>query len=130
MADGHGLCEAGDATSTPASPPDVSPRLGWKERLRAGLAGTGASLWLVAGLGLLYALRVPLRLCENLAAGETLGSPREGWGRQGPGGADPTAEEGFGEGAGLCAIPWHGFSSRATARQLIVKADLPLAAPP
>ncbi|XP_040854922.1 suppressor of tumorigenicity 7 protein-like isoform X8 [Ochotona curzoniae] len=68
MADGHGLCEAGDATSTPASPPDVSPRLGWKERLRAGLAGTGASLWLVAGLGLLYALRVPLRLCENLAA--------------------------------------------------------------
>ncbi|XP_027628108.1 suppressor of tumorigenicity 7 protein-like isoform X7 [Tupaia chinensis] len=30
--------------------------------------GTGASFWFVAGLGLLYVLRVPLRLCENLAA--------------------------------------------------------------
>ncbi|XP_051713341.1 suppressor of tumorigenicity 7 protein-like isoform X6 [Oryctolagus cuniculus] len=69
MADGYGSCEAGAAAATaPAPAPGLSPPLGWKERLRAGLAGTGASLWFVAGLGLLYALRVPLRLCENLAA--------------------------------------------------------------
>lgn len=77
MADGEGLCEAATAAASPAAPaPGLSPPLGWRERLRAGLAGTGASLWFVAGLGLLYALRVPLRLCENLAAGERPGSPR------------------------------------------------------
>ncbi|XP_057605500.1 suppressor of tumorigenicity 7 protein-like isoform X4 [Hippopotamus amphibius kiboko] len=69
MADGDGLGEAAtDAASPPAPATGLSPPLGWRERLRAGLAGTGASLWFVAGLGLLYALRVPLRLCENLAA--------------------------------------------------------------
>ncbi|KAF6293834.1 suppression of tumorigenicity 7 like [Rhinolophus ferrumequinum] len=69
MADGDGLGEAATAAASPPAPaPGLSPPLGWRERLRAGLAGTGASLWFVAGLGLLYALRVPLRLCENLAA--------------------------------------------------------------
>ncbi|XP_034873646.1 suppressor of tumorigenicity 7 protein-like isoform X5 [Mirounga leonina] len=69
MADGGGLGEAASAAASPPAPaPGLSPSLGWRERLRAGLAGTGASLWFVAGLGLLYALRVPLRLCENLAA--------------------------------------------------------------
>uniref|UniRef100_A0A8C6BZJ9 Suppressor of tumorigenicity 7 protein-like n=1 Tax=Monodon monoceros TaxID=40151 RepID=A0A8C6BZJ9_MONMO len=69
MADGDGLGEATAAAASPPAPaPGLSPPLGWWERLRAGLAGTGASLWFVAGLGLLYALRVPLRLCENLAA--------------------------------------------------------------
>ncbi|XP_026946864.1 suppressor of tumorigenicity 7 protein-like isoform X2 [Sagmatias obliquidens] len=69
MADGDGLGEATAAAASPPAPaPGLSPPLGWRERLRAGLAGTGASLWFVAGLGLLYALRVPLRLCENLAA--------------------------------------------------------------
>ncbi|XP_066898100.1 suppressor of tumorigenicity 7 protein-like isoform X11 [Kogia breviceps] len=69
MADGDGLGEAAAAVASPPAPaPGLSPPLGWRERLRAGLAGTGASLWFVAGLGLLYALRVPLRLCENLAA--------------------------------------------------------------
>nr|XP_015106306.2 suppressor of tumorigenicity 7 protein-like isoform X2 [Vicugna pacos] len=69
MADGDGLGEAATAAASPTAPaPGMSPPLGWRERLRAGLAGTGASLWFVAGLGLLYALRVPLRLCENLAA--------------------------------------------------------------
>ncbi|XP_070464051.1 suppressor of tumorigenicity 7 protein-like isoform X7 [Equus przewalskii] len=69
MADGDGLGEAAAAAASPLAPaPGLSPPPGWRERLRAGLAGTGASLWFVAGLGLLYALRVPLRLCENLAA--------------------------------------------------------------
>nr|XP_010993600.2 suppressor of tumorigenicity 7 protein-like isoform X2 [Camelus dromedarius] len=69
MADGDGLGEAATAAVSPTAPaPGMSPPLGWRERLRAGLTGTGASLWFVAGLGLLYALRVPLRLCENLAA--------------------------------------------------------------
>lgn len=78
MADGDGLGEAATAAASPPAPaPGQSPLLGWRERLRAGLAGTGVSLWFVAGLGLLYALRVPLRLCENLAAGER---PRSSWG--------------------------------------------------
>ncbi|XP_008575055.1 PREDICTED: suppressor of tumorigenicity 7 protein-like isoform X1 [Galeopterus variegatus] len=69
MADCGGLGGAETAAASPPAPaPELSPPLGWRERLRAGLAGTGASLWFVAGLGLLYALRVPLRLCENLAA--------------------------------------------------------------
>ncbi|XP_055257617.1 suppressor of tumorigenicity 7 protein-like isoform X5 [Moschus berezovskii] len=69
MADSDGLGEAAIAEASPSAPaPGLSPPLGWRERLRAGLAGIGASLWFVAGLGLLYALRVPLRLCENLAA--------------------------------------------------------------
>ncbi|XP_047412986.1 suppressor of tumorigenicity 7 protein-like isoform X8 [Sciurus carolinensis] len=68
MADGDGWGEAATAAASPAPALGLSPPLGWRERLRAGLAGTGASLWFVAGLGLLYALRVPLRLCENLAA--------------------------------------------------------------
>ncbi|XP_006865973.1 PREDICTED: suppressor of tumorigenicity 7 protein-like isoform X3 [Chrysochloris asiatica] len=70
MADAGCLGEAGTAAASHLTPTSgLSPPLGWRERLRAGLAGTGASLWVVAGLGLLYALRVPLRLCENLAAG-------------------------------------------------------------
>ncbi|XP_058159018.1 suppressor of tumorigenicity 7 protein-like isoform X3 [Dasypus novemcinctus] len=69
MADVDGLGEAASAAASSSAPaPGLSSPLGWKERLRAGLAGTGASLWFVVGLGLLYALRVPLRLCENLAA--------------------------------------------------------------
>ncbi|KAF6076014.1 suppression of tumorigenicity 7 like [Phyllostomus discolor] len=71
MADGGGLAEAATAAASPPAPaPGLSPPLGWRERLRARLAGTGVSLWFVVGLGLglLYALRVPLRLCENLAA--------------------------------------------------------------
>ncbi|EAW56524.1 suppressor of tumorigenicity 7 protein-like isoform 2 [Homo sapiens] len=69
MADRGGVGEAAAVGASPASVPGLNPTLGWRERLRAGLAGTGASLWFVAGLGLLYALRIPLRLCENLAAG-------------------------------------------------------------
>ncbi|XP_017379796.1 suppressor of tumorigenicity 7 protein-like isoform X5 [Cebus imitator] len=69
MADRGCLAEAEAAGESPALVLGVNPILGWRERLRAGLAGTGASLWFVAGLGLLYALRIPLRLCENLAAG-------------------------------------------------------------
>ncbi|XP_017379800.1 suppressor of tumorigenicity 7 protein-like isoform X15 [Cebus imitator] len=68
MADRGCLAEAEAAGESPALVLGVNPILGWRERLRAGLAGTGASLWFVAGLGLLYALRIPLRLCENLAA--------------------------------------------------------------
>uniref|UniRef100_A0A8C5XBG9 Suppressor of tumorigenicity 7 protein-like n=1 Tax=Microcebus murinus TaxID=30608 RepID=A0A8C5XBG9_MICMU len=68
MAERGGFGEAATAVSLSAPAPGRSPPLGWKERLRAWLAGAGASLWFVAGLGLLYALRVPLRLCENLAA--------------------------------------------------------------
>uniref|UniRef100_A0A8C2V988 Suppressor of tumorigenicity 7 protein-like n=1 Tax=Chinchilla lanigera TaxID=34839 RepID=A0A8C2V988_CHILA len=69
MADRDYLSEAATAAAfSPATARGLSPPLGWKERLRAGLAGAGASLWFVAGLGLLYALRVPLRLCEHLAA--------------------------------------------------------------
>ncbi|XP_047279306.1 suppressor of tumorigenicity 7 protein-like isoform X4 [Homo sapiens] len=68
MADRGGVGEAAAVGASPASVPGLNPTLGWRERLRAGLAGTGASLWFVAGLGLLYALRIPLRLCENLAA--------------------------------------------------------------
>ncbi|XP_018874928.1 suppressor of tumorigenicity 7 protein-like isoform X2 [Gorilla gorilla gorilla] len=69
MADRGGVGEAAAVGASPASVPGLNPTLGWRERLRAGLAGTGASLWFVAGLVLLYALRIPLRLCENLAAG-------------------------------------------------------------
>ncbi|XP_008961286.3 suppressor of tumorigenicity 7 protein-like isoform X9 [Pan paniscus] len=68
MADRGGVGEAAAVGASPASVPGLNPTLGWRKRLRAGLAGTGASLWFVAGLGLLYALRIPLRLCENLAA--------------------------------------------------------------
>ncbi|XP_011856150.1 PREDICTED: suppressor of tumorigenicity 7 protein-like isoform X3 [Mandrillus leucophaeus] len=68
MADGGGPGEAAAARPSPAPVPGLNPTLGWRERLRAGLAGTRASVWFVAGLGLLYALRIPLRLCENLAA--------------------------------------------------------------
>lgn len=87
MADGDGLGEAATAAASPPAPaPGQSLSLGWRERLRAGLAGTGASLWFVAGLGLLYVLRVPLRLCENLAAGER---PRPPWGWAGEPGEGP-----------------------------------------
>nr|KAF6291773.1 suppression of tumorigenicity 7 like [Myotis myotis] len=69
MADGDGPGVAAAAAASPQAPaPGPSPPPGWRERLRAGLMGTWASLWFVVGLGLLYALRVPLRLCENVAA--------------------------------------------------------------
>ncbi|XP_008053036.1 suppressor of tumorigenicity 7 protein-like isoform X3 [Carlito syrichta] len=69
MADRGCLSEAVAAAASPPVPaPGPSPPPDWRGRLRAGLAEAGPSLWLVAGLGLLYALRVPLRLCENLAA--------------------------------------------------------------
>lgn len=83
MADGDGPGVAAAAAASPqASAPGPSPPPGWRERLRAGLVGTWASLWFVVGLGLLYALRVPLRLCENVAAGERPRLPR-GWVRGG-----------------------------------------------
>lgn len=45
MADGDGVGEAATAAASPPAPaPGLSPSLGWRERLRAGLAGTGASL--------------------------------------------------------------------------------------
>lgn len=80
MADGDGPGVA--AAASPQAPaPGPSPPPGWRERLRAGLVGTWASLWFVVGLGLLYALRVPLRLCENVAAGERPRLPGGlGWG--------------------------------------------------
>lgn len=104
MADGDGWGEAATAAASPSAPaPGLSPPLGWRERLRAGLAGTGASLWFVAGLGLLYALRVPLRLCENLAAGERPRPPRGGRGpRRGVGGQRQRADR---RRPG-CAIQW------------------------
>lgn len=80
MADGGGSGEAAAARTSPVPVPGLNPTLGWRERLRAGLAGTGVSVWLVAGLGLLYALRIPLRLCENLAAGERTRPPGAGRG--------------------------------------------------
>uniref|UniRef100_A0A2K6V5P8 Suppressor of tumorigenicity 7 protein-like n=1 Tax=Saimiri boliviensis boliviensis TaxID=39432 RepID=A0A2K6V5P8_SAIBB len=69
MADRGCLAEPEAAGASLALVLGLNPILGFRERLRAGLAGTGASLWFVAGPGLLYAL-IPLRLCENLAAGE------------------------------------------------------------
>ncbi|XP_054994184.1 suppressor of tumorigenicity 7 protein-like isoform X2 [Sorex araneus] len=57
-----------DGAAAMAPAPGPRPPRGWSGRLRAGLAGAGLSLWLVAGLGLLYALRGPLRLWESLAA--------------------------------------------------------------
>uniref|UniRef100_A0A8C6S2H0 Suppressor of tumorigenicity 7 protein-like n=1 Tax=Nannospalax galili TaxID=1026970 RepID=A0A8C6S2H0_NANGA len=73
MADGDYFAEAARAAGCPhASVPGLGlglgPPLGWKERLKAGLANSGSTLWFLAGLGLLYALRVPLRLCDNLTA--------------------------------------------------------------
>ncbi|XP_031823165.1 suppressor of tumorigenicity 7 protein-like isoform X3 [Sarcophilus harrisii] len=68
MADGGGGAAAASAAPTPPPPEGRGSRAGWTQRLRAALAGAGVSLWVVAGLGLLYALRAPLRLCENLAA--------------------------------------------------------------
>lgn len=80
MADRGCSGEAAAAGASPAPVPGLNPTLGWRERLRAGLAGAGASVWFVAGLGLLYALRIPLRLCENLAAGERTRPPEAGRG--------------------------------------------------
>ncbi|XP_028611450.1 suppressor of tumorigenicity 7 protein-like isoform X2 [Grammomys surdaster] len=71
MADGDYFAEAARAVGCPHAPvPGLSlgPPLGWKERLKAGLANSGSTLWFLAGLGLLYALRVPLRLCDNVTA--------------------------------------------------------------
>lgn len=121
MADGDGPGVAAAAAASPQAPaPGPSPPPGWRERLRAGLVGTWASLWFVVGLGLLYALRVPLRLCENVAAGERLRLPR-GWvgagGIEGPGrlgggqrpkGRDQWSLEGSGEGGGRARRP-RGF---------------------
>lgn len=110
MADGDGLGEAATAAASPPAPaPGVSPPLGWRERLRAGLAGTGASLWFVAGLGLLYALRVPLRLCENLAAGERPRPPR---GRAG----GPETCRGQGAKGQRCCGPWRASESQCVVR--------------
>lgn len=136
MADGDGLGEAATAAASPPAPaPGLSPPLGWRERLRAGLAGTGASLWFVAGLGLLYALRVPLRLCENLAAGERPRPPRDGLGaRKRAGGKGQRAEvlwslEGLGE--SVCgARPSGFFFSWAATPQLTVKPERQPPAPP
>uniref|UniRef100_F7EAK0 Suppressor of tumorigenicity 7 protein-like n=1 Tax=Ornithorhynchus anatinus TaxID=9258 RepID=F7EAK0_ORNAN len=69
MADGGGGSGGEAAAATAAAPPpSPGPCPRWAERLRAGLSGAGASLWLVAGLGLLYALRAPLKLGDNLTA--------------------------------------------------------------
>lgn len=73
MADGDYFAEAARAVGCPHAPVPglgLGPPLGWKERLKAGLANSGSTLWFLAGLGLLYALRVPLRLCDNVTAGE------------------------------------------------------------
>ncbi|XP_050013477.1 suppressor of tumorigenicity 7 protein-like isoform X4 [Alexandromys fortis] len=71
MADGECFAEAARAVGCPHAPAPglgLGPPLGWKERLKAGLANSGSTLWFLAGLGLLYALRVPLRLCDNVTA--------------------------------------------------------------
>ncbi|ERE88143.1 suppressor of tumorigenicity 7 protein isoform 1 [Cricetulus griseus] len=71
MADGEYFAEAARAVGCPHAPVPglgLGPPLGWKERLKAGLANSGSTLWFLAGLGLLYALRVPLRLCDNVTA--------------------------------------------------------------
>ncbi|XP_060248921.1 suppressor of tumorigenicity 7 protein-like isoform X4 [Meriones unguiculatus] len=71
MADGDYFAEAARAVGCPHAPAPglgLGPPLGWKERLKAGLANSGSTLWFLAGLGLLYALRVPLRLCDNVTA--------------------------------------------------------------
>lgn len=137
MADGDGLGEAAAAAASPLAPaPGLSPPPGWRERLRAGLAGTGASLWFVAGLGLLYALRVPLRLCENLAAGERPRLPR-GW-AAGPGEMPGTKAKGQRSSVvtgGRRRMSWWSatkwvLASWAATPQLIVKPELPLPAPP
>lgn len=79
MADGECFAEAARAVGCPHAPAPglgLGPPLGWKERLKAGLANSGSTLWFLAGLGLLYALRVPLRLCDNVTAGER---PQTSW---------------------------------------------------
>ncbi|KAH0510328.1 Suppressor of tumorigenicity 7 protein-like [Microtus ochrogaster] len=71
MADGECFAESARAVGCPHAPAPglgLGPPLGWKERLKAGLANSGSTLWFLAGLGLLYALRVPLRLCDNVTA--------------------------------------------------------------
>ncbi|XP_051021797.1 suppressor of tumorigenicity 7 protein-like [Acomys russatus] len=71
MADGDYFAEAARAVGCPHAPVPglgLGPPLGWKERVKAGLANSGSTLWFLAGLGLLYALRVPLRLCDNVTA--------------------------------------------------------------
>ncbi|CAO2599568.1 Suppressor of tumorigenicity 7 protein-like [Lemmus lemmus] len=71
MADGESFAEAARAVGCPHAPAaglGLGPPMGWKERLKAGLANSGSTLWFLAGLGLLYALRVPLRLCDNVTA--------------------------------------------------------------
>ncbi|KAL1772249.1 suppressor of tumorigenicity 7 protein-like isoform X1, partial [Sigmodon hispidus] len=71
MADGEYFAEASRAVGCSHAPVPglgLSPPLGWRERLKAGLANSGSTLWFLAGLGLLYALRVPLRLCDNVTA--------------------------------------------------------------
>nr|XP_048298257.1 suppressor of tumorigenicity 7 protein-like isoform X2 [Myodes glareolus] len=73
MADGECFAEAARAVGCPHAPAPglgLGPPLGWKERLKAGLANSGSTLWFLAGLGLLYALRVPLRLCDNVTAAD------------------------------------------------------------
>lgn len=73
MADGgDGGAEAAPDAASAGPVPGPRPSSGLRGRLRTWLTGPGLSLWLVAGLGLLYALRGPLRLCENMAAGERL----------------------------------------------------------
>lgn len=102
MADGDYFAEAARAVGCPHAPAPglgLGPPLGWKERLKAGLANSGSTLWFLAGLGLLYALRVPLRLCDNVTAGERPKPP----GRSGTGAKDQRFSGSHG---GLCRRNW------------------------
>ncbi|KAH1171883.1 suppressor of tumorigenicity 7 protein-like [Mauremys mutica] len=68
------MADSGSGEAAPAAQPQGSPGApGWWERLRRRGAGLAAVPWaralgLLAALGLLYWLRVPLRLRDNLAA--------------------------------------------------------------
>lgn len=111
MADGDYFAEAARAVGCPHAPVPglgLGPPLGWKERLKAGLANSGSTLWFLAGLGLLYALRVPLRLCDNVTAGERPKPP----GQSGTSAKDQRFSgvmEGFAEGNWCCMLQWVYF---------------------
>lgn len=131
MADGDYFAEAARAVGCPHAPVPglgLGPPLGWKERLKAGLANSGSTLWFLAGLGLLYALRVPLRLCDNVTAGER---PKPG--QSGTSTKDRDSQgvtEGFAEGNWCCMPQWvYFFFWATTIRQLIVKPVLQFTGP-